>query len=55
MVDLLLATEIPDPNIGDKEGNTPLIYAVSAGKHLLSEPALFGDCPSLVPTCIIAY
>ena len=31
MVDLLTATNIPDANIADTEGNTPLIYAVSLG------------------------
>ncbi|XP_067933688.1 putative ankyrin repeat protein RBE_0317 isoform X2 [Watersipora subatra] len=29
MVELLLATDIPNPNIADADGNTPLIYAVS--------------------------
>lgn len=31
MVELLLATQIPDPNLADTEGNTPLIYCVSLG------------------------
>ena len=41
MVEMLSEMEGVDVNIGDKEGNTPLIFAAQAGKS--NEPLIFAQ------------